>query len=88
MAKKKIKSLNLLVSQAIRRLRNDMGVSQEELANRCNLDRTYISAVERGRRNITIGSLSRIVVSLELTEQSFLQELINQIDISEGDSDE
>jgi len=88
MAEKKNKSLNLLVSQAIRRLRNDMGISQEELADRCALDRTYISAVERGRRNITIGSLSRIVVSLELTEQSFLQELINQIDISEGDTDE
>lgn len=88
MAKKKNKSLNLLVSQAIRRLRNDMSISQEELADRSDLDRTYISAVERGRRNITIGSLSRIVVSLELTEQRFLQELINQIDISEGDVDE
>ncbi len=65
-----------------------MGISQEELADRCDLDRTYISAVERGRRNITIGSLSRIVCSLELTEQSFLQELINQINISEGDDDE
>lgn len=65
-----------------------MGISQEELADRCNLDRTYISAVERGRRNITIGSLSRIVVSLELTELSFLQELISQTDISEGDINE
>lgn len=82
------KPLNLLVSQAIRRLRNDMGISQEELAERCGLDRTYISAIERGRRNITIGSLSKIVVSLEQTERSFLQELIKQIDMPEGVTDE
>ncbi len=88
MAKNNIKSLNLLVSQVIRRLRNDMGISQEELADRCGLDRTYISAVERGRRNITIGSLSRIVVSMELTEHDFLQELINQIYIAEEEADE
>lgn len=65
-----------------------MNLSQEELADRSELDRTYISAVERGRRNITIGSLSRIIFSLELTEESFLQELINQIDLSEGGLDE
>lgn len=88
MAKKKNKTLNLLVSQTIRRLRNDMSISQEELADRSGLDRTYISAVERGRRNITIGSLSRIVVSLGLTEQRFLQELLNQIELSEGGLDE
>lgn len=88
MEKKKEKSLNILISETIRRLRNEMGISQEELANRCSLDRTYISAVERGRRNITIGSLSRIVTSLEQTEVNFLQQLINQMNRAEGNQDE
>lgn len=87
MRKNKGKSLNVLVSEAMRRLRYELGISQEELADRCGLDRTYISAVERGRRNITIGSLSKIISSLSHSEKSFLQELIRQIDIS-GDSED
>jgi transcriptional regulator with XRE-family HTH domain len=80
MEKKTSKSLNLFVSQTIKRLRNEKGISQEELADRCDLDRTYISAVERERRNITIGSLQKIITGLELTERDFLQELIKHMD--------
>ena len=40
------------VGQRIRELRNGIGISQEELADRANLDRTYISSVEKGRRKI------------------------------------
>ena len=45
---------------AIRRHRELMRLSQEELAERAKLDRTYVSGVERGRRNPTVDVLQRL----------------------------
>lgn len=53
-------------------LRRQRGWSQQELAVLASLDRTYISAVEKGRQNITIGAAVRIADALETT----LSELI------------
>ena len=53
-------------------LRRQRGWSQQELASLASLDRTYISAVEKGRQNITIGAAVRIADALETT----LSELI------------
>lgn len=41
----------------IRSLRLDKGLSQEELAHICGFDRTYISLVERGKRNLSFINL-------------------------------
>lgn len=41
-----------------------LGLSQEELADRAGLHRTYVGAVERAERNITIGSLVRLAKAL------------------------
>ena len=59
------------VGQRIRELRGQLGISQEELAARANLDRTYITSVERGKRNISIGTLEKIVVQLNCTMYEF-----------------
>ena len=59
------------VVQRIRELRGQLGISQEELAARANLDRTYITSVERGKRNISIGTLEKIVVQLNCTMHEF-----------------
>ena len=59
------------VGQRIRELREQLGISQEELAARANLDRTYITSVERGKRNISIGTLEKIVVQLNCTMHEF-----------------
>ena len=40
--------------QAVRTIRRDQGISQEELAERCGLHRTYISDVELGKRNVSL----------------------------------
>lgn len=55
----------------IKELRNNLGLSQEELADMAGLDRTYITSVENGRRNITIGTLEKIIIQLGVTFNEF-----------------
>ena len=50
--------------RAVRSRREAPGLSQEALAERCDLDRTYVSGVERGRRNPTIQAVYRIAGGL------------------------
>lgn len=59
---------NILVKfgHRIRELRTDANLSQEELAARSGLDRTFISHVERGSRSITIQSVEKISKGLGL----------------------
>ncbi|MGG1597939.1 helix-turn-helix domain-containing protein [Paenibacillus naphthalenovorans] len=45
--------------QRVRELRARCGMSQEMLAHRAGLDRTYISGVERGKRNISIVNIEK-----------------------------
>jgi transcriptional regulator with XRE-family HTH domain len=56
--------LSRYVGPAIRSFRLEAELSQEELAARADLDRTYISGVERGRRNPTVETLQSIVHAL------------------------
>lgn len=44
----------------VRSLRLNLGVSQEELALGCGLDRTYISGVERGKRNVSLVNIHKL----------------------------
>jgi transcriptional regulator with XRE-family HTH domain len=50
----------------VRELRTRSGMSQEVLADRSKLDRTYISGVERGERNISILNIERIAAALNV----------------------
>lgn len=53
-----------IVAENVRYQRTERSWSQEELADRCNLHRTYIGAIERGERNITIKTLFKIAEAL------------------------
>jgi transcriptional regulator with XRE-family HTH domain len=52
--------------QAIRSTRNRRGVSQEGLALRCGLDRTYISGIERGTRNPSLANILKLAAALDV----------------------
>jgi len=54
------------LGQNIRRERLACGLSQEELAARAGMHRTYVGAVERGERNISVVSLLRLATALEV----------------------
>lgn len=50
----------------LQRLRRGKGLSQEELAHRAEIHQTYLSGVEGGKRNPSIGVLGRIATALEI----------------------
>ena len=52
-------------SRAIRRIREEQAINQEEAAERCGLHRTYYSGVERGVRNVSLVNLEKIAKRLK-----------------------
>lgn len=64
-------NLLLEIGQRIRFFREKKGWSQEELAFNCALHRTYIGAVERGERNISVLSLQKIALAMGLQIRDF-----------------
>ncbi len=67
---KDIKNLKELGSR-IRRLRKEIGLTQEQLADEAELDRSYIGGIERGERNITFSVLCQIAKALRLEISDF-----------------
>lgn len=58
--------IRLAFGRRVRALRQERGLSQEALALRCGLDRTYVGGVERGERNISLVNIHRIARGLGL----------------------
>ena len=56
----------LKIGQKIKYLREKEMMSQEALAFKAEIDRTYISSVENGRRNLSIKTLERIAIALNV----------------------
>lgn len=59
----------------IRERRQALGLSQEELADKAGFDRTYISMIERGKRNLSLLNISRFAETLKTTSSSLLEGL-------------
>jgi transcriptional regulator with XRE-family HTH domain len=57
--------LNATVAARIREIRTKKGWSQEELAARCELHRTYIGAIERNETNLTLRTLETVANALD-----------------------
>ena len=54
------------LGENMRKYRTERQYSQEALAEKCGLHRTYISDIERGRRNVSIENVQRIADALEI----------------------
>ena len=61
------------LGQAIREVRKKRDISQERLALEAGLDRTFISSIEAGRRNITFASLLKVSKALEVKPAELLR---------------
>jgi two-component system response regulator len=68
------KEINLRFGSNVRRFRHEHGISQEALAERAGLDRTYISHVERGARNVSLSSIDKLANALEVPVSTLLSE--------------
>lgn len=66
-------NLREILSYNIKVLRIEKGWSQEYLANECELDRTYISAIERCRWNISLSNIEKIAKTLSVEPYKLLK---------------
>ena len=63
----------------IRELRKEKGISQEELAFKAGIDRTYMTSVENGKRNISIQNIEKIIIALETSFEKFFKGSENKL---------
>ena len=52
--------IRIRFGRAIRRIREEQGINQEEAAERCALHRTYYSGIERGVRNVSLLNIEKV----------------------------
>ncbi|MGO0307973.1 helix-turn-helix domain-containing protein [Endozoicomonas acroporae] len=69
-----LKNDNILLSfgETIHKYRGIAGLSQESLAEKAGLDRTYISSVERGQRNVSLLNICKLANALQLPPSELL----------------
>lgn len=59
----------------VRELRKEKDISQEELAHRADLHRTYIGMIERAEKNLTLLNIERIAIALEVKISELFKDL-------------
>ncbi|HEY3969835.1 MAG TPA: helix-turn-helix transcriptional regulator [Solirubrobacteraceae bacterium] len=60
------------LGRAVRQLRQAAGISQDALAARCDLHRTYVGGIERGERNVSFGNLVKLAGALGVRPSELL----------------
>lgn len=63
--------IKLKIGQRIKELRKGLELSQESLAYKAEVDRTYVTDVENGRRNVSVEILERIINALDISITEF-----------------
>lgn len=66
-------NLRLVVAENVRRLRREAGKSQEELAERADLHRTYVGSIERAERNLSLDNIERLALALGVEPAELLR---------------
>ena len=67
--------IRIRFGRAVRRIREDQKINQEEAAERCGLHRTYYSGVERGVRNVSLVNIEKIARGLKKTLPELFKDL-------------
>lgn len=66
----------------VREIRLSVEISQEELAHRSGLDRSYVGQVERGERNLTLENIYRLAGGLGVPTAKLVVELNEMLDLT------
>jgi transcriptional regulator with XRE-family HTH domain len=61
------------IGNRIKELRQSLNLTQEKLAFKAEVDKTYLNEVERGKRNISIVNLEKIILALEIPMENFFK---------------
>ena len=67
--------INLKIGERIRDLRKEKNISQESLAFMAEIDRTYMTGVESGKRNVSVKILEKIITALGTNYKSFFNHI-------------
>ncbi len=65
--------IRVKVGQRIKKFRTDLKLTQEKLAFKAEVDKTYINEVENGKRNISIINLEKVIRALEISFEDFFK---------------
>ena len=71
-------NLQTAFGKELRALRQQQGLSQESLAHECELDRTYISLMERGKRQPTLSTLFKLAKVLNTAPSEIIKKVEQQ----------
>ncbi|MBW9090040.1 helix-turn-helix transcriptional regulator [Rhizobium wenxiniae] len=63
-----------LIGWNVRKLRVELGLSQERVAHEADIDRSYVGRIERGEENMTISVLEAIAAALKVPVSALFQE--------------
>jgi len=63
------------LARSIKTRRNELNISQEKLAEICGFDRTYISLLERAKRNPSVLNLKKLSIGLEIELSDLLKNI-------------
>lgn len=69
-------SIPAMFGRRVRHLRVAMELSQEQLAALCDLDRTYISSIERGQRNVSLKNIATLAQALNVSLSEFFEDMV------------
>jgi len=69
-------NINQKIGQRILSLRKAQNLSQEALAHKSDIDRTYMTGVETGKRNVTVKVLEKIINGLDTDFSDFFNDKI------------
>ncbi|PTS71938.1 XRE family transcriptional regulator [Stenotrophomonas sp. HMWF022] len=75
------KTVQKIFGEVLRRLRTERGISQQDLALEADLDRTYISLLERGLRQPTLSTLIALAEAMGTDATLLVQHTTEQLDL-------
>lgn len=67
--------IRVAYGKAVRAIRQDKKISQEELGDLCGLHRTYISDIELGKRNVSLENIDKIAHALQMKKSELFVEV-------------